>query len=290
VGIYLSALAFGIVEAAVLAIGTVGFTMQFAVADLLNLTYGGVMIAGAYMAYALNSSGVSVWVGLVLAGVGCGVLSVALNQLVFRPFRRRGSSHITVVIVSLGLALVVEYAIQALAGADNVSYKMHQGASLGIGAFQITVVQLVIILLSVAVMGSMHALLQYTKFGKAMRATAANQGLARNCGIRTDRVVTLTWFITGVLCGISGTVFAINTGSFGATSADLFFVVILAAMILGGPGQPYGAMVGAIIIGIITQESAALLNPSYKDVIAFVVLVAMLAYRPKGLFGAELQS
>ena len=94
-------------------------------------------------------------------------------------------------------------------------------------------------------MAAVHGLLRYTKLGKAMRATAANRSLARNCGIRTDRVVTVTWALTGALCGMAGTVLAINDGSFGATSADLFLVVILAAVFLGGPGQAYGAMVGA---------------------------------------------
>jgi branched-subunit amino acid ABC-type transport system permease component len=120
-----------------------------------------------------------------------------------------------------------------------------------------------------------------------MRATAANRNLARNCGIRTARIVTLTWAITGALCGIAGTVFAINDGSFGATSADLFLVVILAAVFLGGPGQAYGAMAGAVIIGLATEISAAYIQPSYKDVIAFVVLLVMLAVRPQGLLGAR---
>ena len=115
----------------------------------------------------------------------------------------------------------------------------------------------------------MHALLRYTKLGKAMRATAANRSLARTCGIRTDRIVTATWALTGALCGMAGTVFAMNNGSFGATSADLFLVVILAAVFLGGPGQAYGAMVGAVIIGLATEISAAYLTPSYKDVVAF---------------------
>ena len=102
----------------------------------------------------------------------------------------------------------------------------------------------------------------------------------------TDRVVTVTWALTGALCGIAGTVFAINNGSFGATSADLFLVVILAAVFLGGPGQAYGAMAGALIIGLATEISAAYINPSYKDVVAFVVLLVVMVARPGGVLGA----
>jgi branched-subunit amino acid ABC-type transport system permease component len=132
-----------------------------------------------------------------------------------------------------------------------------------------------------------HSLLRYTRAGKAMRATAANRTLARNCGIRTDRVITLTWTLTGAMCGVAGTIFAIDAGSFGATSTDLFIVLILAAVFLGGPGQPYGAMLGAAVIGLSTEISAAYIVPAYKDAIAVVVLLAMLAIRPTGLLGAR---
>ena len=147
--------------------------------------------------------------------------------------------------------------------------------------------QLVIIAISVVVMAAVHVLLRYTKLGKAMRATAANRSLARNCGIRTSRVITMTWALTGALGGLAGTVFAIDIGSFGPTSTDLFVVLILAAVFLGGPGHAYGAMLGAALIGLATEVSAAYIQPDYKYVIAFVVLLAMLAVRPSGLFGAR---
>ena len=132
-------------------------------------------------------------------------------------------------------------------------------------------------------MASVHALLRYTRLGKAMRATAANRSLARNCGIRTDRVVAVTWALTGALCGVAGTVFAIDIGSFGATSADLFLVLILAAVFLGGPGQPYGAMLGAVVIGLATEVERGLHHPSYKYAVAGGMLLLMLAVRPTGL-------
>ena len=132
-----------------------------------------------------------------------------------------------------------------------------------------------------------HVLIRYTRLGKAMRATAANRNLARNCGIRTDRVVTVTWLITGALCGLAGVVFAMNSGTFGATSTDIFLVLILAAVFLGGPGEPYGAMLGALVIGLATEVSAAFIVSSYKDVVAFLILLAMLAVRPSGLLGVR---
>jgi branched-chain amino acid transport system permease protein/neutral amino acid transport system permease protein len=285
--VFLASVGFGLITAAVLAIAAVGFTLQFAVTDVLNLAFAAVMTAGAFVAYWINQSGASIWLGLVVAMAACAVLSVVLNLVVYSPFQRRGSSPITIVIVSLGMALIVEFGIQAIVGGVNVSYTMSQGHTFHLGGLILTSVQLVIIAISVAVMTAAHVMLRYSKLGKAMRATAANRSLARNCGIRTSRVITTTWALTGALCGLAGTVFAIDIGSFGPTSTDLFVVLILAAVFLGGPGHAYGAMLGALLIGVATEVSAAYIPPDYKYVVAFVALLAMLAVRPSGLLGAR---
>jgi branched-subunit amino acid ABC-type transport system permease component len=285
--VFVASIGFGLVTAAVLALASVGFTLQFAVTNVLNLAYSGVMIVAAYAAYALNHAGVSIWIASV-AAIACGALvSLFLNTVVYTPFQRRGASPIAMVIVTLGMTLILEFGTQALAGPTNVSYTMSQGATVRIGSIELTVVQLAIIGLSVVVMLLVHGLIRYTKLGKAMRATAANRDLARNCGIRTDRVVMSTWLISGALCGLAGVTFAINSGTFGATSTDVFLVLILAAVFLGGPGQPYGAMLGALVIGLATEVSASLIVSDYKDVIAFVILLAMLTVRPTGLLGAR---
>jgi branched-chain amino acid transport system permease protein/neutral amino acid transport system permease protein len=288
--ILVTSVGFGLVSAAVLALAAVGFTLQFAVTNILNLAYAAVMTVSMYAAYAVNNAGVSVWISAV-AGIAAGaLLSVLLNTAVYTPFQRRGSSPIAMVIVSLGMTLILEFGTQALAGATNVSYNMSQGATVKIGSIDLTVVQLVIIGLAVVVMLLVHALIRYSKLGKAMRATAANPNLARNCGIRTGRVVMMTWLISGALCGLAGVTFAMNSGTFGATSTDLFLVLILAAVFLGGPGEPYGAMLGALVIGLATEMSAAVIVSDYKDVIAFLILLAMLAVRPTGLLGAPVEA
>jgi len=287
VSIFAASVGFGLITAAVLAIAAVAFTLQFAVTDVLNLAFAAIMTAGAFIAYWINQAGVSVWIALIVAMAACSALSVLLNLFVYAPFQRRGSSPITIVIVSLGMALIIEFGVQAIVGGVNVSYTMGQGRTFRAGGLILTTVQLVIIAISVVVMAAVHVLLRYSKLGKSMRATAANRLLARNCGIRTSRVITATWAMTGALGGLAGTVFAIDIGSFGPTSTDLFVVLILAAVFLGGPGHAYGAMLGAALIGLATEVSAAYIQPDYKYVIAFVVLLAMLAVRPSGLFGAR---
>jgi branched-chain amino acid transport system permease protein/neutral amino acid transport system permease protein len=285
--IFLASVGFGLVTASVLAVAAVGFTLQFGVTDVLNLAYGAVMIAGAYLAYVINQAGLNIWVGLVVAVVACSAGSVLLNSGIYTPFQRRGATPITLVIVSLGMTLIIEFGTQAIAGGTSVSYTMAQGPSVRAGGLVLTAVQLVVIGLSVLVMIGTHVLLRYTRLGKAMRATAANKTLARNCGIRTSRVITLTWAITGALCGLAGVIFAMDAGSFDATSTDLFLILILAATFLGGPGQAYGAMLGAVVIGLATEISAAYITPSYKYVVGFVALLLILGIRPTGLLGAR---
>ena len=283
--VFLASIGFGLVTASVLAIAAVGFTLQFGVTDVLNLAFSAVMILGAFLAYLLNSHGISVWYGLIVSMVAGAVVSVLINSVVYTPFQRRGASPITMVIVSLGMTLIIEFGVEAVAGGVPVSYTMGNGPTFQAGSFVLTGVQLVIIALALVTMAGVHALLRYTKLGKAMRATAANRNLARNCGIRTGRVITTTWALTGALCGLAGTIFAIDAGSFDATSTDVFLVLILAAVFLGGPGQPYGAMLGALVIGLATEVSAAFIPADYKYVAAFVVLLIMLAVRPTGLLG-----
>jgi branched-subunit amino acid ABC-type transport system permease component len=285
--LFMAAVGFGLLTAAVLAIAAVGFTLQFAVTDVLNLAFAAVMTAGAFVTYWVNQRGISVWLALPVAMVACAVLSVLLNLLVYAPFQRRGSSAITIVIVSLGMALIIQFGIQAIVGGVNVSYTMSQGHTFHAAGLILSALQLVLIVISVAVMAAAHVLLRYTKLGKAMRATAANRQLARNCGIPAGRVITITWALTGALCGLAGTAFAMDIASFGPTSTDVFVVLILAAVFLGGPGHAYGAMLGALLIGVSTEVSAAYIPPDYKYVVAFLVLLAMLAVRPSGLFSAR---
>jgi branched-subunit amino acid ABC-type transport system permease component len=283
----MSSLGFGLITAAVLAIATVGFTMQFAVTNVLNLAYGAVMINSAFITYWANHLGVSVWFSL-FAGVATGALaSWALNRFIYRPFQRRNPVAITLVIVSLGVDLVGTYVLQAIVGGGYFSYVLNQGKEFNIAGLLLSQLQLYIFAICAVVLILIHGLLKYTRLGKAMRATSANPNLARNSGVNTQLVISMTWIISGALCGLAGTVFAMNTGVFEATSVQLYIVMILAAMFLGGPGEPYGAMFGALTIGIATEVSAGFVSPQYKQVIAFVVLLGMLAFRPFGIFGSE---
>jgi branched-subunit amino acid ABC-type transport system permease component len=289
VSLYAAAFGFGLVSLAVIAVGAVGFTMQFGITNLINLAYGDIMITSAFAAYFFNHAGVNIWLAL-LAGAAIGaIFSFLLNRFVYGPFQRRGTPLIGMVIVSLAIGIMTSNLLLAFVGSDNVSYRQDTGSTVRAAGIILTTEQLLLIGVAVVLMLGIHALLRYTRLGKAMRATAANATLARNCGIPTGRVIDAVWLITGALCGMAGTIAAMNSDSFAVANGSGFLITILAAAVLGGAGQPYGAMIGAVIIGELTELSAAVISPEYKAVVAFSVLVVVMVLRPQGLlakFGA----
>jgi len=283
VDLFVAAFGFGLVSMSVIAIAAVGFTMQFGITNMINLAYGEVMISSAYVAYHLNRAGFTIWFGMAAGALFGAVFSFLLNRILYAPFLRKGTSHLGMVIVSLAVSLMIANLLLPIVGYFPVSYQEDQGRLIRWGSIALTRDQLIIIGIAVVLMLAIHALLTYTRLGKAMRATAANPTLARNCGIPTQRVIDAVWLITGALCGLAGVVAALDSDSFAIANGATFLITVLAAAVLGGAGQPYGAMIGAVLIGMITELSAAAWSPQYKEVVAFGILVLVMVLRPQGL-------
>ena len=277
------AIGFGLVTSAILALGAVGFTLQFGVSNILNLAYGDVMTVSAFMAYLVNADGAGIWLAMCAGAATGAVVSVLISTLIFTPFLRRGTSRFAMVMVSLALAVILQNAIQAVAGPAFRSYSRSQGTSLHLLGMILTPYQLVIIGVAAASLLALHLLLRYTRIGKALRATAADAELARSCGIATERVSALAWAISGALCGLAGVTLALNLASFDFHFGNAFLLVIVAAAVFGSVGQPYGAMAGALVIGM-ASELAAIWTPALKQVVAFVILAVILLIRPAGLW------
>ena len=277
------AVGFGLVTASILTLASVGFTMQFGVTNILNLAFGEVMAASGFVALLVNNTGMSIWVGMIVAAVFGAALSYALNRFVFIPFVRRGTRLFGMVIVTIAVGLIIENVILAIGGPIFFGYTVPQEPTYRVGPLILSTSQIVIMAIAVVSMLAIHAVLRYTKLGMAMRATATDSSLARGCGIRTERIVDVAWLISGAMCGIAGVTLFLNTTSFTSATGNSFLVVIVAAAILGGVGQPYGAMLGALVIGLTTELAAAFVNPSYKNVVAFVILVVVLLIRPQGI-------
>jgi len=283
VDLFVAAFGFGLVSMSVIAIAAVGFTMQFGITNMINLAYGEVMISSAYVAYYLNRAGFTIWVGMAAGAMFGAVFSFLLNRILYAPFLRKGTSHLGMVIVSLAVSLMIANLLLPIVGYFPVSYQEDPGRLIRWGSIALTRDQFIIIGIAIVLMLAIHALLTYTRLGKAMRATAANPTLARNCGIPTQRVIDAVWLITGALCGLAGVVAALDSDSFAIANGATFLITVLAAAVLGGAGQPYGAMIGAVLIGMITELSAAAWSPQYKEVVAFGILVLVMVLRPQGL-------
>jgi branched-subunit amino acid ABC-type transport system permease component len=288
--LFVASIGFGLVTASILALAAVGFTLQFGVTNVLNLAYGSVMTATVFIAYLVAQAGAGLAVTLTAGALFGAIASAALNRMAFSPFIRRGAGLFGVVIVAISLSVMIENGMLAFIGPSFFSLPFSQGRSFHLGAMVFTTVQLVIIGLSVAAMLAVHALLSYTRIGRAMRATAADAVLARGCGVATARVIDLGWLISGALCGLAGVTLVLNLSTFDTTTGTGFLVPIIAAAVLGGVGQPYGAMLGALVVGLASEVSTVFIQPEYSTAVAFVILILVLLVRPQGILSEIAQS
>lgn len=282
----IEAIGFGIASGAVIALGAVGFSVQFGMSNVLNITYGSLMTLGAYVGLLLIDRGVSMWVALAIGGVVVGAVSVGFHRWLLAPLVRRGTRAFAIVIVTVSAGVVLQYVIVIFAGPDAKSYGEQSGQTFRLLGMVLTASQVTIIVLTTALMLGLHLLLTRTTLGRAMRATASNRILAQSCGIATDRISDIAWMLSGMLCGAAGVALAITTVSFDFSLGAVFLIPMIAAAVLGGVGQPYGAMVGGLVVGIASEVAAAFTNPAYREVVAFGILIVMLLVRPHGLFGA----
>jgi branched-subunit amino acid ABC-type transport system permease component len=284
------AVGFGIATGAVIALGAVGFSVQFGISNILNITYGALMTLSAYIGLVLINHGINAWAALAMSAVAVGIVSVIYHRILLAPLVRRGTRAIAMIIVTVSAGTILQYVIVAIAGPSSQSYGEQSGQTFHFLDLTLSFGQVTIIVLTAVLMLGLHLLLTRTTLGKAMRATSSNRTLARSCGIATSRISDIAWFISGCLCGAAGVALAITTVSFDFSLGALFLIPMVAAAVLGGIGQPYGAMLGGMIIGISSEVAAAVSNPNYKDVVAFVILIIVLLVRPRGLFGAAWSS
>jgi branched-subunit amino acid ABC-type transport system permease component len=275
--------AFGLFTAALLSVGSVGFTLQFGVTNVMNLAFGGLMTSAIFVLYLVTSWGVPLWPGIALCALWGAVISVLLSTVVINPYVRRGTSLFGMAMVTIAIALIVQYTLEAIQGPTIMSFPTQSSRELHFAGVTMSLQQVATIALAAVLLVIVHAVLRYTRLGLAMRATAADAALTRACGASTRGIRTVAWALSGALCGTCGALLGISQGAFSSSTGNLFFIVIVSAAIVGGIGQPYGAMLGALIIGLVTETSANFISPSYKEVVAFGVLVVVLLVRPQGL-------
>lgn len=280
------AIGFGLVTSAIVALAAVAVSLQISVTNFINFAYGDFMTFGAYVAWMADTHGVNFFVAVALGGIATGLLGVAANYLVFRPFMRRGVRPVTLLIAGLGVAFIVQNGIIILWGTDPQQFSVTIGDSLRVGPFLLTTGDLVIVAASVSLLALLHAMLRYTKFGKSLRALSNNLDLAQACGINVERMIAATWFICGILTAVAGVALVMEEGGLQPSVGFNELFVVFGAVILGGIGRPYGAMVGALVVGLMTEISAIYVNAAYKTAIAFGIVILLLLIRPQGIFTA----
>ncbi|BAZ43594.1 high-affinity branched-chain amino acid transport permease protein [Chondrocystis sp. NIES-4102] len=273
----------GIALGGILALAAIGLTLTYGILNLSNFAHGDFMTLGAYITWLANSSGLNIWLAMIIGGVGTIIAMLISEYILWKPMRDRRASDTTLIIISIGLALFLRNGILLLYGGSNQLYQLPVVRALEFGELRIAYYRLVVVVLALAAIIALHLILQNTKIGKAMRAVADNIDLARVSGINVEQVVLWTWVITGTLTALAGGMY----GLIAVVRPNMGWFLILpmfASVILGGIGNPYGAIVGAFVIGIAQELSVPLLGSEYKLGVALVIMVLILLLRPQGLF------
>jgi len=278
---------FGLVTASVIALAAVGLSLQVSVTNYINFAYGDFMTFGAYVAYSVGAAGVNFFLAAAVGGAVTGLLGLAANLAVFRSFIERKARLITLLVVTLGVSLILQNAIVVIWGTGAYRYPIRMGNALHLGPFILTPGAIILILLAALLMFGLHLFLQYTRFGKAFRAVSNNNDLALASGIDVNRVVNWTWVVSGFFAGIAGVGLVLETNTLRPVVGFNELFLVFAAIIMGGIGRPYGAMLGALAIGLATEVSGMFVDSAYKSAIAFGILVAVLVLRPQGIFASR---
>ena len=280
----------GLVLGSIYAIGAIGVTLTFGILRFANFAHGETMTLGAYL--ALTFTALSGWHPLAFLPVAAALAAIfvlGLDRLFFRPLRH--SPTIILVISSFGLMLMVRSLIQLVWGARlQVFSKGIAFPWVLFDSLRIFPKHVVIVAAAIALMLAVHVLLRHTRTGKAMRAMSDSPELARLTGIDTERVIRSTWIVGAGLAAAAGIFLAYDTHVESGMGFKLLLPIFASALV-GGIGRPYGAMAGGLVIGMVEElatypwiGSEPLLQPGYKTGVAFAIMIAVLIWRPSGLF------
>jgi branched-subunit amino acid ABC-type transport system permease component len=284
----------GLVFSLLLAMGALGLSMIFGTTGLTNFAHGELITFGALVAFGVDSLPGSIRIGgvnvtLAVAVLAAAVVSAAfgwLNERVlWGPLRHRGTGLIAMMVVSIGLSILLRSVFQYFAGAGTHQYSQFSSPKpWHWGPVLVTPKDVFVVLFSAVVLILVVVALQRTKLGKATRAVADNTALAAATGINVDRVISVVWIVGAMLAGLSGVLLGMTQG-FDYQLGFKILLLVFAATVLGGLGTAWGAIVGAMVIGLFVEVSTLIIPAELKFVGALVVLIVVLLIRPQGLLG-----
>ena len=291
----------GLVVGSIIGLGAIGLTLTYGVMKFANFAHGDLMTLGMFLAFFIVtdlgldggkigplSFGWGLLPAALFAMAGVATLAVVLDRIVFRPLRNRRSGIITMAIASLGIGIGLRAIVQMIWGPSSERYTT--GINKAVTIFwdlKVKPDQFLIVALTLVLAVAVYFLLYRTKLGKAMRATADNPELAEVAGIETESVRRWVWIIGGALIAVAGIMLALQAQLRFNAGFNLI-LPMFAATILGGIGNPWGALVGGLVVGVSQEVSTEWINTGLKPGVPFVILILMLLVRPRGLFGSNI--
>jgi len=281
----------GLKLGSIIALAAVGLSLIFGVTDLVNFSHAEMITFGAVAAYFFNVAGAGPGWTLLIAAIPAIVLSggfgAAQELWLWRPLRRRRVGPVSMLVISIGLSFAVRNVILVVLGGEPENYAeyvIQQERTYLF--FDAPPKNIAIIVSSLIILGMVGLFLLHTRAGVAVRAVADNKDLAESSGIDVNRVILITWILGGALAGLSG----VYLGLTEAVQWDMGFrmlLLVFAAVVLGGLGTAFGAMLGGFVIGLAVEISTLWLPTELKNAVALAVLIVMLLWRPQGLLGSR---
>lgn len=271
-----------------LALAAMGASLIYGTTGLSNFAHGEMVTWGALMALVFTSFwALPFWIGIILAVIMGGVLGLALDAGLWRPLRRRGLGVVQLMIVSIGLSLALRYTFQYFIGGRTYQLPGASPAPIQFGPISLSYIDLISMGVSIVVILAVAYFLLGTRIGKATRAISDNPQLASASGINVDRVVRIVWILAGVLAALSGILWAYFRPGVKWDMGTQMLLLIFAAITLGGLGTAFGALLGALIVGLVVEVSTLWIPSDLKYAGALVVLILILLVRPQGLLGRK---
>ena len=286
----------GLSLGAIYALIALGYTMVYGVLRLINFAHGDVYMLGAFAGYfianQLNLDANPSILGAIVVTTGamaiCAGIGVLIERLAYRPVRHH--SRLTSLITAIGVSLLLEYGGQVVFGATPRFFpQMVRSETYTLGAVQITNQNLLIIVLAIVVMFGLEFIVHRTRIGKAMRATSHNLAVAKLMGINTDFIIAFTFALGSALAAAGGVMVALAIPRIDPLMGLMTGLKAFVAAVLGGIGNIPGAMVGGVLIGLMETFLGATAYSTYRDAVAFAVLILILLFRPGGIMGSAAQ-
>jgi branched-subunit amino acid ABC-type transport system permease component len=279
-----AAMSAGLVTSAIIGLSAVAMSMQFGVTKHANFAHGELLTIAAYTAVEVHRLTSNIVIEALAGGLVSAAAAWLLYRLLIERFRKLANRLLMLLIVTAAISQAIEGALALGFGVDEVVLPTPTQLSKKVGPFTWNTLDIQILVAAVLAFASLHVLLRYTTFGRAQRAVADDAVLARVVGINTSRIVSWTWLVVGFVAGLAGVALASTIGSFNNQLGFNYLLVTFAAVIVGGIGKMYGALAGALIIGLITEFSGFYLSSGYKQEFALLALILVLFVRPNGLF------